>query len=183
MTGIPRSKAQRIRDRKVIADLYLRGWTQMDIAEKLKMTNAMVCRDIKTMHKVWLKSSLLDYDEAKGKELAKVDKLEFEYYSAWERSCENKETEVKKAVEALVGKRGPGTTVRKEAMKREEGQTGDPRFLAGVQWCINKRCEILGLDAPEKKDFTSGGKTLLEIEEWKRNAEKNASQIAELVED
>ena len=25
---------------------------------------------------------------------------------------------------------------------------GDHRFLEGVQWCINKRCELLGLDAP-----------------------------------
>jgi len=28
-----------------------------------------------------------------------------------------------------------------------KGQAGDPRFLTGVQWCIERRCKILGIDA------------------------------------
>ena len=31
---------------------------------------------------------------------------------------------------------------------------GDPRFLAGVQWCIDKRCKIMGLDAPQLVEVT-----------------------------
>jgi hypothetical protein len=27
---------------------------------------------------------------------------------------------------------------------------GDPRFLAGVQWCIDRRAKMLGLDAPSR---------------------------------
>lgn len=27
---------------------------------------------------------------------------------------------------------------------------GDPRFLAGIQWCIDRRAKLLGLDAPTK---------------------------------
>lgn len=27
---------------------------------------------------------------------------------------------------------------------------GDTKFLAGVQWCIDRRCKLLGLDAPSK---------------------------------
>lgn len=27
---------------------------------------------------------------------------------------------------------------------------GDTKFLAGVQWCIERRCKLLGLDAPSK---------------------------------
>jgi hypothetical protein len=42
----------------------------------------------------------------------------------------------------------------KAAMRKEE-RDGNPEFLKGVQWCINKRCEILGFDAP-KKNVLSG---------------------------
>jgi hypothetical protein len=53
---------------------------------------------------------------------------------------------------------------RLKAWQRQDGQIGDPRFLAGVQWCINKRCEILGLDAPAKFAPTDvDGKTTFEF--------------------
>jgi hypothetical protein len=149
----------------------------MEIAERLTISHVTVCRDIKTLHQVWLKSSLVDYDEAKGKELAKVDKLEYEYWVAWERSCEDAET-VRQ--EGIKKNEGDTKVIPDKIVKTAKGQAGDPRFLAGVQWCINKRCEILGLDAPEKRDIMSGGKSLFEIEEWKRVAEENAAQIAEL---
>jgi len=31
-----------------------------------------------------------------------------------------------------------------------KGQSGNPAFLRGIEWCINKRCDLLGLDAPKK---------------------------------
>jgi hypothetical protein len=51
-----------------------------------------------------------------------------------------------------------GTKVKQ--VKRIEGQTGNPAFLAGVLACIAKRCQILGLDEPRKMDITSAGKPL-----------------------
>jgi hypothetical protein len=33
---------------------------------------------------------------------------------------------------------------------RKEGQAGNPAFLAGVLTCIERRCSILGLDAPKR---------------------------------
>ena len=176
MAGIKRTKTQRARDHKRIADLYLRGWTQMDIAEELETSNATICRDLKTLHAAWLKSSLEDYDEAKGRELAKIDKLEFEYWLAWERSYQNKEVGTRKTVST-------GELERREAIKREERQFGDPRFLTGIQWCINKRCEVLGLDAPKKIDATSDGAPLFNLEEWKKVAARNAKEMAAIPED
>jgi len=172
MTGRVRKKGERARDRKRTGELYLRGWTQAEIAEELNMSIATICRDIARLHDAWLESSLVDYDEAKAKELAKVDQLEYEYWDAWLRSCENKETETKKAI--VVGE----AAERREATKREEGQAGDPRFLTGIQWCINKRCEILGLDAPNRTDFTSGGKSLYDIQKWKEVEEQNLREVA-----
>ena len=35
-------------------------------------------------------------------------------------------------------------------MAKETTATGNPRFLEGLLTCIDKRCRILGLDAPHK---------------------------------
>ena len=75
----------------------------------------------------------------KARELAKVDNLEREYWDAWARSQEEAETRT-----VTKDSKG-GSTV-----DRYEGQVGDSRFLSGVQWCINKRCEILGLNAASR---------------------------------
>jgi len=127
-----------------MADLYLRGWLQVDIAEELKIDQSTVSRDLSALQEEWINSALVDIDEARAKELAKVDKLEREYWDAWDRSIQDAERETKKAI--AVGDK----EVKREATKTTEGQAGDPRFLSGVQWCINKRCEILGLDAPKQ---------------------------------
>ena len=42
-----------------------------------------------------------------------------------------------------------------EKSTRTEKPVGDPRFLMGIQWCINKRCELMGLDAPKSSKQTN----------------------------
>lgn len=145
-----RLKAERERDRRNISRMYLQGRLQAEIAVELNISQPTVSRDLAYIQKQWAVERLDDFVEKKNIELAKVDNLELEYWEAWKRSQKDAEMRIKKAVEA-------GGETRKEAQERIEGQVGDPRFLAGVQWCINKRCEILGLDAPKKQDFTSGG--------------------------
>ena len=126
MPGRRRSTAQLVRDRRRIADLYLQGWIQADIAAELGISQQTVSNDLKALQVSWLDSSLVDFNAAKSQELAKVDRLEREYWVAWLYSCED-----------------------------AEGQAGDPRFLAGVQWCIGKRCKILGIDAASKVESVS----------------------------
>lgn len=123
-----------------MADLYLQGWLQVDIAAELGINQSTVSRDLKALHKVWLKAALLDFNEAKARELAKVDRLEREYWRAWQRSCEDAET---------MRQEGDASGVDK-IVKTAKGQAGDPRFLSGVQWCIEKRCKILGIEAAQK---------------------------------
>ena len=145
--GRRRSSSELARDRRRISDLYLRGWIQADIAEKLGVSQATISGDIKALHRDWLKSSLIDFDKAKARELAKIDDLERINYAAWERSCEDAESTTKKMI-------GDPTTGRKEMSKTAKGQAGDPRFLQGIQWCIDRRCKILGVDAPQRKEIT-----------------------------
>lgn len=140
--GKRRSSGQLARDRRRIADLYLQGWIQVDIAAEVGMSQSTVSRDIKALHGAWLASALLDFNEAKARELAKIDRLEREYWDAWQRSKLDAETETVK------GKGTGDTPEHKEKTMQRKGQTGDASFLKGVQWCIEQRCKILGVEAP-----------------------------------
>ena len=157
-TGKRRSNGQLARDRRRIADLYLQGWLQANIAKELDISPATVSRDIKVLQKEWQQSALVDINAAKARELARVDRLEREYWDAWERSCKDAETITQKTKGVVQRKQDEdGTFVAEqpaEAAKTTKGQAGDPRFLAGIQWCIDKRCKILGIDAPEKHEDT-----------------------------
>lgn len=130
MAAPKRTKAQREYDLQEISQLYLQGWIQIKIVDYLSanrdynVSQVTISRDIKTIQQRWLESSVRDFDEARAAELAKIDNLEIANWSQFE--------------------------VSKESTKG----TGDPRFLQGVQWCIDRRCKLLGLDAPTKQEIT-----------------------------
>lgn len=171
-----RTQIQIERDRRQIADWYLQGWKQAEIAEKINededrdytLTQQMISYDIGRLVTLWRESSLVDIDDAKARELAKINHLELTYWQAWLRSCEDAETVVKKT-KGVVRKAdaGDGSFVQErpaEVNQTSKGQAGDPRFLAGVQWCIDRRCKILGIDAPQRwKHEGTGPKGEIEI--------------------
>ncbi len=145
--GAPkRSKRKIEKDRVRIAEWYLQGETQADIAEELGVSQPQISYDLKAIRKEWLKSSLIDFNEAKARELAKIDNIEITYWQAWDRSNKAKRTET--------------TTVRGEDGQtisitiKEEQLTGDKRFLDGVESCIDKRIKIFGLAAPVKQELS-----------------------------
>lgn len=148
------------RDRRNIARLYLQGITQADIAAELGVSQPTVSRDLKVIQEQWKVDRVNDLDERKNIELAKIDYLELEYWEAWKRS--QLDAEVQTIEQQGVVKDADGKVVGNRIKKtdRKEGQSGNPAFLRGVEWCINKRCEILGLDAPKKTDLTTGGEPL-----------------------
>ena len=73
----------------------------------------------------------------------KVDRLEREYWAAWEASKEERQT-------TTTEQTADAEAERLKADIRKKERTGDPRYLAGVERCIAKRCGILGLNAPHK---------------------------------
>lgn len=153
-----RTKAQRIRDERRISQMYLHGDLQADIAASLSLSQSTVSRAITKLQAEWRASSLIDINEAKARELAKIDALELEYWQAWRRSQEDAESEITKL-------QGGSTDApsKLEKQTRREGQSGNPAFLAGIQWCINKRCEILGVNAPIKTQQENTGKVVFEV--------------------
>ena len=126
-----------------IKDAYLRGDTQMSIAQRFGLSQPQISRDLATIQRRWRESSIVDIYEAKQRELEHIDVLEREYWQAWEAS---------KGEQSRSTASKTGDVSRAQVVKYESA--GDPRFLAGVQWCVEQRCKILGLLAAVKSELT-----------------------------
>lgn len=127
--------------RQHVAARYLRGEYQSTIAQAFGVDTATISRDLAAIRSLWLASAIRDFDAAKAQELAKIDEVERAAWVAWERSTQDKEIAYQEADAA--GK-------KKKVSLRKEGQAGAPAFLQVVLSCIERRCKILGLDAPTR---------------------------------
>lgn len=165
-TGPKRTRFQIERDRQHIADWYLQGLTQAVIAERINadtereytLTQQTISNDIRRLQELWLKSSVRDFNEMKAQELAKIDRLEREYWRGWESSQKDAETLRQEGSKGGDGK--PGVD---KIIKTAKGQAGDPRFLQGVERCIERRCKILGIDAPTEVKHSGQVTTIMRV--------------------
>lgn len=147
---MPRRRSEQLeiaQRRQKVAALYVRHYSLREIEAEVGVDHATVGRDLAALREEWLASSLMDFNARKAEELSRLDQLERVAWSAWERSCRDAEKTVKKRVPAGDGHRVETTHTR-------EGQAGDPRFLERVGWCIDRRCELLGLDPPKRQEMT-----------------------------
>ena len=149
-----RSPKEIVYHREVITDMYLRKHLHMDeIAEELGISVSTVSRDLSIMIDEWQANATEAIEQHIAEELERINGLEKTYWEAWYNSLEDEEVLTQKAV-------GSG---RKEVTKRKKDQRGDPRFLAGVQWCIEQRCKLLGISAPNRLELTGKGGNELTI--------------------
>jgi hypothetical protein len=133
--------------RERVAESYLRGRRQYEIAEAEGVVDSVITKDLQAIRKKWRESSVRDFDEHVSRELDKIDLLEREHWEAWERS--KKEKTVSRTSKKT------GKNPADEASIEKQQRDGNPAFLEGVLKCIERRCKLLGLDAPEKfKDVT-----------------------------
>lgn len=162
MTQSERSTTEVAHHRKIIAQRYLRGDYQADIARDLGIAQGTVSKDLAAIRAAWLKSAVRDFDALKAQEIAKIDEIEREAWLAWERSKKDKEVSLTEQVDgdgALTVTEYPdGRTVtsrvKRKARMTRTGQVGDSTYLNVVLSCIERRCKILGLDAPQKFNIT-----------------------------
>ena len=175
---MPRSSAEElaIESRRCqVADLFLRGVKrQTELGQRIGVNRSTISRDLRVLNDRWKESGVRDLDAAKGQELDRLDQLEREAWQAWEKSKGAHETTTTEQTSTGAGERV------KAAIRKDE-QCGDPRYLAVLQWCIEQRCKLLGLNAPHKiapttpdgrepyrltiEDFTQARQR---TEEWRR---------------
>ena len=176
-----RNKAEREHDLILIAELYLKGLSYPKIAAELNkgrdysLSPMQIGVDVKKIRERWIDSQLVDFNEAKSRELQKIDNLELTYWEAWEESKKKLEKVHSERVEDVsTSKRG--TTVpmysRSKVKKEEETRYGDIKFLQGIQWCIDRRCKIFGFDSPTRVSL-----------DWRKEAENAGVDAGELFND
>jgi len=112
-----------------------------------RVAQPQVCYDLRIVRRRWLESSIRNFDEARAQELAKLDRIEAEFWAGWERS--------RRIKQVTSTKRREGNDVSTETGFRKEEQAGNPHFMDGVLKCIFKRCAILGFGAPKKTSGTN----------------------------
>ena len=122
--------------RQDVAQMYLAGHTQAEIAHKWRVTQQQISLDLKWIHADWIESARMSMDEAKARELARINRLEREYWQAWQRSIGQRER--------TLTERTTGQSAYERAQILKENSNGDPRYLEGVRWCIEQRLKIFG---------------------------------------
>ena len=139
-----KGKLQRVADQQGIVRLYLKQKSHREIAQTLNVSVQYVGRQLKQIKDAWLESTLVDFNRRQNQELARIDALEAEYWTAWEGS---KADESREALEYV-----DEDSIMRLSRKRLETikKNGTSSVLQGIQWCIEQRCKILGLHAPKE---------------------------------
>lgn len=142
--GQKRTKAQRLDDRRQIAELRLQRLTQPEIAERVGVSPATVKRELRHIEREWQEAAQSDIADYKAEDLARLERMERDLWAQWEAS---KQEQTKRVVEEKNG----GRQVRLETTST----TGDPRLMAQLIQIAERRARILGYDAPAKVAPTS----------------------------
>jgi hypothetical protein len=159
----PRTQALKEYHRTQIAQFYLKQYTQAEMADMLGISIQTVNADLKAVRHMWAESAIFDMNEAKQRELARIDQLEREYWRAWEESQKEQTTAKTRGRIETEESDGDTYTIPEAYETQRQPRLGDPRYLQGVQWCIQQRCKILGIEAPTRQDITSGNHPLFDL--------------------
>lgn len=157
--GPKRTRAQRIIDQSKIADLYLAGKEQLEIANVLGVSQQQISHDLKKVKRIW-EQSIADRIEAhRAEDLAKIRQLERKYREVYERSLEEFKART------ISGKPDGEKLKATSQTIHTENRCGNIRALDGILKCIERRCKLLGLDAPEKREHAGKDGGPIQIED------------------
>lgn len=136
-----RTELQREEDLAFIAQQYCQGLTQQKIADNLaakrpyKISRQQISDDIIDLKKRWTEKSHRLIDEHITEQLARIDEYEAMCYREYEESRRLRK----------VKQRG-----------KDQFQIKDGNFdwMTGIQWAIQQRCKILGINQPQRIEAT-----------------------------
>jgi hypothetical protein len=156
--GTPKAKLVAIEHRRAeVAEMYLRGQTQMKIADHFGVDQKTISTDIAVINKRWQEAAVDDRQRWIAQQLARIDFIEREAISAWERSIGT----MTKTTKSLKSKGEDG----KKVTIVEETMAGDPRFLDRMGWCVEQRLKVFGGYAPTENRHEVITRTENQLEE------------------
>lgn len=158
-SGLRRKAGQIELDRRDIALLYVQGYSIRDVWKKFNETReynlayTTVANELQNIREMWINHYLDEYDANLAKELAKIDNLEARAWEEWERSRRDLE-EAEQWEKEHTGTNVTGKVVQTQKSKntrvKKIKREGNVEYMRTIQWCIQQRCRILGLDAPQR---------------------------------
>jgi hypothetical protein len=77
--------------RRQVADLYLMGYKQADIAHNLGANQATISRDLAALREQWAQANVQDLTARTNEEVARIDRLAIEAWEAFKRSRQAQE--------------------------------------------------------------------------------------------
>ena len=129
--------------RRQVAHLYCTGRTMWELAEIFNVSAVTIHNDMKAVRAQWQEETKQETAAWAYQQIIKIDKIESAAWEGWDRSVGDHS---KTTIETFSGGRGDS----QKHVVVDEPIAGDPRFLAVVLNCVQRRCAMLGLDAPEK---------------------------------
>lgn len=155
-----RTPFQREEDLEIISRLYHDRKTQQEIVDHLSairsyvLTRQQISVDIGTLIERLQASQTATLSAQRARELGTVNHVELLALEAFHR-CQ------KERVRTVTEQRGaPGSGKKAQVVGTRASVTREQSFAAGAQYlqivlqCVKRRCELLGLDAPERTEVS-----------------------------
>ena len=157
---------------EIVSQLYKRGYSVRRIREEVmkrlglkSYSVSTVQSDIRSLLDEWRENRLEDMDDALQLELTRIDDTIRELWEQWEKS---------KVDQTLTGRKRKGAPSKKKMMDSKGDITesenisttsieesirnvirlGNPSYIAEIRQQLIERRKLLGLYAPEKKEFS-----------------------------
>ena len=180
------AKKKHIAQRRAeVAKLFSAGLNQFEMGEKLGVDRSTISLDLKALEATWLVLAVTELAKWKAQEIIRINEIEREAWESWEKSKSDKETKQKKQSDLPIG-----SAKKTEVSVKTESNFGDTKYLQVVQWCIDRRIKLLGLDAPQKIETSiksAGGEKLRQaidkMDEDQKEQFFNAIDVVELEDD
>lgn len=153
---------------------YLRGNTMDRVAQIMKdetgghkFSTSTVSKYVAEAVETWKRNKESLITNHKVIELEKINRVEAAAWEGWERSVKamvsvrSKKTPVKahengeKPAKATKAAKKADPFNVTEVTDETKQSAGDPRFFATIQWCVEYRCKLLGIEAPAKVEMNT----------------------------
>lgn len=176
-----RTRAQILADRMLIAEKLLAGNGVTEITEIINsirpynLSRGQISYDVKAVEREWVQHYLKDVNTMKAKELARIDRIEREAWLAWEKSKQALSVTEKEQVENEQSDKSDSVYQKHRKVRAKKVETerdADEKFMNIVQWCVEQRCKILGINAPQRYDIN-----------WRKQAEAAGYNPDEMVDE
>lgn len=156
--------------RTAVAFFLLRGYNANQIVDQLTdkfrfpVDMSMIQHAMRDLTILWRQEYLKDIDTVKSTELARIDALEQAYWQAWENSTKKQTAETQEThTENINMGNDQYTNTKSVSKKTETERDGNKMFLDGIQWCIQQRIKLFGLDVKYSK---------IAIDDWRAEAKR-----------